>query len=70
MQNQFVGRLYKMFNKSHQVAILFNHDFAQGLRVEWEKKQNANVTLNSTTTINNIWWLKKRLGIRNFALTR
>lgn len=59
MQNQFVGRLYKMFNKSHQVAILFNHDFAQGLRVEWEKDHNSSVTLNSTNTINNIWWLKK-----------
>ena len=38
MQNQFVGRLCKMFNKAHQVALLFNHDFAQGLRVEWEKR--------------------------------
>ena len=59
MQNQFVGRLYKMFSKMHQVAILFNHDFAQGLRVEWEKDEHSTVTLNSTSTVNNIWWLKK-----------
>ena len=26
MQVQFVGRMYKMFNKLHEVAILFNHD--------------------------------------------
>ena len=32
MQNQFVGRLYKMFTKVHNVAVLFNPDFAQGLR--------------------------------------
>jgi len=67
MQNQFVGRLYKMFNKAHQVAILFNHDFAQGLRVEWEQDQNASVTLNSTSTINNIWWLKRTVRNPKFC---
>ena len=67
MQNQFVGRLYKMFNKSHQVAILFNHDFAQGLRVEWEKDQDSSVTLNSTSSVNNIWWLKKTVRNAKFC---
>ena len=57
MQNQFVGRLYNMFNKTHQVAILFNHDFAQGLRVEWDKDPTATVSLNSVSSVNNIWWL-------------
>ena len=68
MQNQVVGRLYRMFNKAHQVALVFNHDFAQGLRVEWGKYGHASIILNSTNTVNNIWWLKKRQEIPKFVL--
>ena len=39
MQNRVVGRLYTMCSKAHQVALLFNHDYAQGLRVEEENDE-------------------------------
>ena len=64
MQNQFVGRLYKMFKKTNQVAVSFNPDFAQGLRVEWEKDPSSTVTLNSVSSVNNVWWLKKTIRDR------
>jgi len=60
MQNQFVGSTYRMYNNKHQAAILFNHDFAQALRTQWETQPNTTVLLNTVSTIHGIWWLKKQ----------
>ena len=56
MQNQFVGSTFRMYDNKHQAAILFNHDFAQALRTEWEKEPDTKVTLNTVSSVHGIWW--------------